>query len=219
MACNRRRIRRTPSRSRSRSNHSIQPASLASRRNQPQGYFHAPPHPPIQPFPSPPHDDAVRSLSSFPSHRPIHPSAGHSDRASSLSPGTTSQLASGRGLSVYTPSTPTGSGDGDVGDPSGNPVPAEQQSPTSTEFTLRGIVGTDCKSGCGLGGVTPGIGLQGVDYPPGNGIGSAYDLDTLIESPYQTFHAADRDQWDHLQWIFALKPPPTSPLLEPWNEY
>ena len=216
MACNRRRIRRTPSRSRSRSNHSIQPASLASRRNQPQSCFHAPPRPPIQPFPSPPHGDAVRSLSNFPSYRPTYPSAGYSGHASSVSPGTTSQLASGRCLSVFTPSTPTGSGDGDVGDPSGNPVSAEQQSPTNTEFTLRGIAGTDCKSGCG---VTPSIGLQGVDYPPGNGFGSACDLDTLIASPYQTFHAADRDQWEHLQWISASKPPMTGPLLEPWNPY
>jgi hypothetical protein len=150
MARNRRHIRRTPSsRSRSRSNHSVQPASLASRRNQPQGYFHVPPRPPIQPFPSPPHDDAGRSLSSFPSHQPTHPSAGYSDRASSLSSGITSQLASGRGLSVYTPSTPTGSGDGDVGDPSDNPGPVEQQSPSNTEFTLRGIIGSDCKSGWG----------------------------------------------------------------------
>jgi hypothetical protein len=96
-------------------------------------------------------------------------------------------------------------------------VPVEQQSPSNTEFTLRGIVGSVCKSDWGLDGVTPSIGLQGVDYPPGNGFGSPYDLDTLTESLNQTFHAADRGQWDRLQWISASKPLATSPLLGPWN--
>jgi hypothetical protein len=220
MARNRRHIRRASSScSRPRSKYSIQPASLASRQNQPQGYFHAPLRPPIQPFPSVPHGDAVRSLSNFPSHQPTHPSAGYSDRASSLTSGTTSWLASCRGLSVYTPSTPTGSTDGDIGDPSGIPVPVEQQGLANTDLTLRGINGSDCKPGWDLGGVTPGIGLQSVDYPLDNGFRSPYDLDTLIQSPYQTFHATDGGQSDDLQWIFASNPPKTSPLLEPWNGY
>jgi hypothetical protein len=148
MACNRHGIRRTPSpRSRRRKKHTAQPASLRAQPNLAQDYFAASWRVPIQPLAPPSYEPAVEeSLLSFPSHQSNRPSAAFQDRASSRTSGTTSRLASGRGLSIHTPTTPTGSGDGDFRELFGNTVQVGQQSPSSADLTLRGIDDNSRKS-------------------------------------------------------------------------
>jgi hypothetical protein len=148
MACNRRPPNGAPSpQAKRRKKDNVQPERLRSQPNlahdSNRASWQVPIEPLVAPRPVPPFED---SLPSFTSHQATHPSAGNQDCNSSLTSGSTSRLESERRLSVLTPTTPTGHGDGDLAGSFDSIVQLEQQSPGNADFALRGIDYNSCKS-------------------------------------------------------------------------
>ena len=153
MTCNRRPLDGAPSpQAKRQKRDNFQPERLKSQSNLTHDSDRASWRVPIEPLVAPRPVSPVRnSLASFTGHQTAHPSPGNQDCNSSLPSGSTSRLESRRALSVLTPTTPTGSGNGDLAVSFGI-IQLEQQSPGNADFALRGIDYNSRKSGQWSGG-------------------------------------------------------------------